>query len=203
MNILWGLQLSGYVPPMLVVGIGYRVNEGSETFALRSRDLTPSIDEEMVRRTGWVAGGAGRFLQFMKAELKPWVAERFGVDPDDGVFFGDSFGGLFGAHVLLTEPSMFKRYGLGSPSLWYDHGSIFERKAAYAASHDDLNAKVFLSIGEYEGPVGDRFHLAWLPRTSGLPLRLKLRRTLPAGSTRLPAWSDSSPRCGAVVIPAW
>ena len=89
-NTLWGLQLSGYVPPMLVVGIGYRVNEVSETFTLRSRDLTPSIDEALVKQTGWMAGGAQQFLQFIKGELKPWVAGRFGVDPDDDVFFGET-----------------------------------------------------------------------------------------------------------------
>lgn len=75
------------------------------------------------------------------------------MDPDDDVCFGDSFGGLFGAHVLLTEPGTFKRYGLGSTSLWYDRGSTFELESAYAASHRDLAAKVILSVGAYESPA--------------------------------------------------
>ena len=162
-NMLWGLRLEGYVPPMLIVGIGYRVQSEEDTFSPRSRDLTPSTDEALVKQTGWMSGGADRFLRFIKEELKPWVAGRYGVDPDDDAFFGDSFGALFGAHVLLTEPSTFKRYGLGSPSLFYDHHMIFGEEAAYAESNDDLDAKVYVSVGEYEGPMGDRLHRAWLP----------------------------------------
>ncbi len=163
MNGLWALQLPGWLPPILVVGIGYRVADESETFTLRSRDLTPSIDAEMVKMRGWPAGGAPQFHRFIKEELKPWVAETFDVDADDDVFYGGSFGGLFGAYVLLTEPGTFKRYGIGSPSLWYDHGYTFELEATYATSHSDLAAKVFFSIGEYECPEGDKRHLAWLP----------------------------------------
>ena len=161
--MLWGLQLTGYVPPILVVGIGYLVQKETDTFPLRSRDLTPSIDSEMVEQTGWPAGGADRFLQFIAEELKPWVRERFDVDPDNDAFFGDSLGALFGAHVLFSEPTTFKRYGLGSPSLFYDHHMIFGEEDAYAAAHQDLDARVFLSVGELEGPLGEQIHLAWLP----------------------------------------
>jgi predicted alpha/beta superfamily hydrolase len=162
-NMLWAMQFLDWLPPMLVVGIGYRVSHELETLAPRSRDLTPSIDKETTETFGWEAGGAPRFHSFIKDELKPWVTQRFGVDADDDVFFGHSYGGLFGAYVLLTEPETFKRYGLGSASLWYDHWSIFEREAAYAATHDDMAAQVFLSVGEHEGPEGDRLQRAWLP----------------------------------------
>ena len=30
-------------------------------------------------------------------------------------FIGHSYGGLFGAHVLLTEPELFKRYVIVIP----------------------------------------------------------------------------------------
>jgi hypothetical protein len=162
-NMLWAMQFLEWLPPMLVVGIGYRVNEEVETFAPRFRDLTPSIDKETVERFGWEAGGASRFHSFIKDELKPWVAERFDVDADDDVFFGHSLGGLFGAYVLFTEPETFTRYGIGSASLWYDHWSIFEREAGYADAHDDLAARIYLSVGEHEGPEGDRLQRAWLP----------------------------------------
>jgi hypothetical protein len=162
-NMLWAMQFLDWLPPMLVVGIGYRVSEEIGTFAPRFRDLTPSVDQETVERFGWEAGGASRFRSFIKDELKPWVTERFGVDADDDVFFGHSLGGLFGAYVLLTEPSTFKRYGLGSASLWYDHWSIFDREVAYSEAHDDLAARVFFSVGEHEGPEGNRLQRAWLP----------------------------------------
>ncbi len=163
MNTIWGLQFAGWLPPILVVGIGYRIDDESDSFPLRSRDLTPGVDDYVAEQSGWPSGGADRFLSFINEELKPWVGSNFDVDPDDSVYFGDSYGGLFGAHVLLSEPTTFKRYGLGSSSLWYNHGAIFESEARYAQSNRDLTAKVFCSVGAYEGPEGDRLLLEWLP----------------------------------------
>lgn len=159
MNALAGLRWAGYVPPTLVVGIGYRVQDEMETLAPRSRDLTPSTYQG---DTDWPSGGAPQFLQFIRDELKPWVATTFDVDPDDDVYFGFSYGGLFGTYVLLTQPDTFKRYGIASPSLWFNEHSMFELEAAYAASHEDLVAKVYFSVGGLETPEGKRIHEAWL-----------------------------------------
>jgi predicted alpha/beta superfamily hydrolase len=145
---------------VLVVGIGYRVQDETETLAPRSRDLTPSTYEG---ESEWPSGGAPQFLQFIRDELKPWVAKTFDVDPDDDVFFGFSYGGLFGTFVLLTQPNTFKRYGIVSPSLWFNSKSIFELEAEYASSHDDLVAKVYFGAGELESPEGKRIHREWLP----------------------------------------
>ncbi|MFI5034859.1 MAG: alpha/beta hydrolase [Acidimicrobiales bacterium] len=160
MNILSALRWAGYVPPVLVVGIGYRVQDETETLAPRSRDLTPSTYEG---ESEWPSGGAPQFLQFIREELKPWVAKTFDVDPDDDVFFGFSYGGLFGTYVLLTQPDTFKRYGIVSQSLWFNSKSMFELEAVYASSHDDLVAKAYFSVGELETPEGKRIHREWLP----------------------------------------
>src|SRR5207245_10620907 len=72
------------------------------------------------------------------------------VDADDAAFFGHSQGGLFATYVLLTEPNTFRRYGIGSPSLWWDDNTMFDYEAQYADAHDDLPAKVFFSVGEHE-----------------------------------------------------
>jgi predicted alpha/beta superfamily hydrolase len=160
MNILSALRWAGYVPPVLVVGIGYRVRDESETLAPRSRDLTPSTYDG---ESEWPSGGASKFLRFIREELKPWVATTFDVDPDNDVFFGFSYGGLFGTYVLLTQPDTFKRYGIISPSLWFNSKSMFDLEAAYATSHEDLVAKVYFSVGELETPEGNRIHQMWLP----------------------------------------
>src|SRR5262249_16284860 len=87
-------------------------------------------------------------------ELMPWVGERFGIDPRGGTYFGHSFGGLFGTDVLLSEPDTFARYVIGSPSLWWQRGIMFEREQSYAATHDDLVARVFMSVGADEDHDG-------------------------------------------------
>jgi predicted alpha/beta superfamily hydrolase len=108
-------------------------------------------------------GGADRFVGFIVDELQPWVRDRYRVDPDDSAYFGHSQGGLFGNWVLLTHPTTFRRYGLGSPSLWWDHDMMFGLEAAYAARHDDLPAKVFFAVGAFEDHDGRQREVERLP----------------------------------------
>jgi uncharacterized protein len=102
--------------------------------------------------------GANQFAGFLEEELKPWILDRFDVARDDFGVFGYSLGGLFVTHLLLSRPSAFQRYGIGSPWYWYGPRVIFETEERYANSHDDLPAKVYVSIGEYENPAGDDRH---------------------------------------------
>lgn len=66
------------------------------------------------------------------------------------IYAGHSFGGLFGLHVLFTEPSMFEKYIIGSPSLWFDRRVAFATERSYAKAHNDLPAKVFMAVASYE-----------------------------------------------------
>ena len=159
------MQLSGHLPAMLIVGIGYRVGALHEALALRTRDLTPSSDPSFATIFPALAemGGAENFLQFIRHELMPWVEARYPVGAAETAYFGHSLGGLFGTYVLLTEPTTFHRYGLGSPSLWWDYDAIFERERRYAAGHRDLPARVFFSVGEYEDHDGRQREAQRLP----------------------------------------
>ena len=142
------LRLTEVIPPLLVVGVGYHTTDLGETIRLRHRDFTPTIAP--------IRSGADRFLAFLTDELKPWLRERYAVDSSDSMWFGDSRGGLFATYVLLTEPSTFRRYGIGSASLYPDDGvkSMFDQEAEYARAHDDLAAKVVFTVGGYENPLG-------------------------------------------------
>jgi predicted alpha/beta superfamily hydrolase len=150
------MQLSAHLPPMLVVGIGYRLGGIDETVVVRTRDFTPTFDDAFLRLfpTQTMMGGANRFLAFVRDELQPWVGSRYPVDAGDAAFFGHSQGGLFATYVLLTEPRTFRRYGIGSPSLWWDDDMMFRYEARYAEAHTDLPAKVFFSVGEHEDHDG-------------------------------------------------
>jgi predicted alpha/beta superfamily hydrolase len=66
------------------------------------------------------------------------------------VFAGHSYGSLLGLQLLLTRPGTFDYYILGSPSLWYDGGVLFDRETAYATTHRDMPARVYFGIGSRE-----------------------------------------------------
>ncbi|MDQ1434610.1 MAG: hypothetical protein QOF59_1426 [Actinomycetota bacterium] len=151
------MRLSAHLPPMLVVGIGYRMGGIAETTVVRTRDFTPTVDrafEKYFPRQSMM-GGAARFLTFIRDELQPWVTTRYRV-ADDTTYFGHSMGGLFGTYVLLTEPQTFRRYAIGSPSLWWHNDMMFDHEGRYAETHDDLPARAFFAVGAFEDHDGRR-----------------------------------------------
>ncbi len=153
------LNMTGEVPPCYVVGIGYRMGGLHETLNVRCRDYTPTrfpTFEEFAPKM-WpgatgpiVTGGGPAFLRFIREELKPYVEREFSVAPDDATISGASFGGLFPTYTLLNRPDTFQRYILCSPSLLYDGEVMFRQEEAYAATHRDLAARVFVCCGALE-----------------------------------------------------
>jgi predicted alpha/beta superfamily hydrolase len=187
MDILRGLRWARYVPPVLVVGIGYRVNDAKETLLIRNRDLIPSGSNPFGDARGYPLGAGEHFLSFLQNELKPWVAQEFGVDPNESAYFGHSNGGLFGTFVLLTAPETFKRYGLcAGASYPGSNPTNLELEASYAVSHDDLVAKVYLNAGEFEDPEGYRLHRSWLPEGQ----RAKAEQDAKARDTEFGEWNE-------------
>jgi uncharacterized protein len=150
---------------LFVVGIGYRLGGLEDTVAVRTRDLTPTGDEQFAALFPEQSrmGGAGALLRFIRDELMPWVNSRYSTDPADTMYFGHSAGGLFGTYVLLTEPETFRRYAIGSPSLWWDNEVSFAYEQAYADTHTDLDAKVFFGVGANETHEGRRREAANYP----------------------------------------
>jgi predicted alpha/beta superfamily hydrolase len=155
-DIIRGMQMAAHLPPMLVVGIGYRLGGIAETVEIRQRDLTPSVDPGIAAHVGEGTrfGGADAFLEFIRAELTPWVGSRYSVAADDATIFGHSLGGLFANYALLTKPESFRRYIIGSPSLWWSYGDIFGLEATYSETHTDLPAQVYFGVGSEEDQDG-------------------------------------------------
>lgn len=140
------LARSGEVEPAIVVGIGY--GRGVDAWwRLRARDLTPTPDPSGTWGGFPEEGGARAFLDFLATELIPIVDQRYRTRPGDRTLVGLSFGGLFGAWALVTEPDLFQRYILVSPAVqWADRG-VFRVEASYAQTHNQLRARVWGAVG--------------------------------------------------------
>jgi predicted alpha/beta superfamily hydrolase len=143
------------VEEFILVGLSYAKGEaGMES---RRRDYTPTPNGSTNAPAGAVHGQGARYQTYLRDQVKPFIAGRYRIDPNRTFLLGHSYGALLGAQILFTDPEMFSGYILGSPSLWYDKGHIFDMEAAYAARQQDLPAKLFLYVGEYEGVrAGDR-----------------------------------------------
>lgn len=145
MQLAWH---NGVSEPAIIVGLSYAV--GEDPIASRTRDLTPVASDAFKQETG----GAADYLRFIADDALPEIERRYRVDPQRRSLVGHSFGGTFAAFAMLTEPSLFQDYVLISPALWYGDHMIARLEAEYAATHDDLSARVFIAAGDLEGPKG-------------------------------------------------
>jgi hypothetical protein len=144
------------MPPTLVVGIGYHFETTAEHGRwpeLRVRDFTPGRDplfDAQPEGPSTVCGGADAFLDFIEADLTPFLARRFPVDASDQTVVGASLGGLLALYALLTRPHLFQRYVAISPAIFWGERCLFELEDALAARAADLPAKLFLAAGSLE-----------------------------------------------------
>lgn len=120
----------------------------------RDRDFTPSELHkkeymELTPKNPDSAGGAGNFLKFIKLELIPYVESHYRADTGSRGYFGHSYGGLFGVYAIAVEPGLFKKYIIGSPSLWYDNFSLIDMLSSVPA-WDLVIEKVYICTGEKE-----------------------------------------------------
>jgi len=149
-SIYGGLYYDQFVPAMIIVGITYS-GEDPDYGALRALDYTPVRD---VFFPG--SGEGGKFLAFFKEELIPFIESEYRADSSQRALMGSSFGGTFTLYALFAEPGLFRGYIAGSPIVTFGNRDVFKQEAAYAASHQDLPARLFLCVGgleEIAGPV--------------------------------------------------
>ncbi|PHV29020.1 IroE protein [Janthinobacterium sp. BJB426] len=152
-NIAQRLNKHAGMEEVIVVGLSYANGDGG--VYSRRRDYTPTTPRKHEYRSDMPGrqpafGEAKAYGQFISGEVFPFIASNYRVNMQRKVFIGHSYGSLLGLQFLLTEPRTFEHYILGSPSLWYDAGVMFDREQAYAASHKDLPASVFFGIGGLE-----------------------------------------------------
>lgn len=140
------------IPPVVVVGIAYGTDYDT-FYALRSRDLTPVEDKTLrMGRNIHPTGGAEAFSKFLEIDLFPFIEQNFRAKPEGRAIYGHSYGGLFGTYLLLNKSSLFDKYLILSPSLWY-HNEIMLAEAKQ--KEIPVPVRVFLASGELEGRIDD------------------------------------------------
>ncbi|MGH8855714.1 MAG: alpha/beta hydrolase [Telluria sp.] len=152
-NIASRLHKHAGMEEVIVVGLSYAKGDGGN-FS-RRRDYTPTVPRKHNYKSDMPGrapafGEAAAYGRYVTNEVFPFIARHYRADMGRKVFVGHSYGSLLGLQILFSEPGSFQHYILGSPSLWYDAGIMFEREKAYAARQKDLPASVFFGIGGLE-----------------------------------------------------
>lgn len=178
------MVLGNLAPEMIVVGIGSDPEEGLAGVGRRVVEFSPpgrGYAPPGLAGERWSALApipefphkADAFLSLLVDELRPQLADEYRFSGVHALF-GHSAGGMFAAYSLFSRPDAFRKMIIGSPYLDGVNGAVFGAEAEYAAFHDDLEARVFLGVGEKEA---DEYFLAI---SGNLESTARLSRTLTA-----------------------
>jgi len=143
----------------IVVGLSYA--KGDSPVFSRRRDYTPTVPRTQDTTSDMPGrapafGEAQAYGRFIAADVFPMIATHYRADMNRKIFVGHSYGSLLGLQILLSEPGTFDHYILGSPSLWFDQGVMFDREKEYARGHKDMPTSVFFGIGGRETLAANR-----------------------------------------------
>ncbi|MGI8813612.1 MAG: alpha/beta hydrolase [Pyrinomonadaceae bacterium] len=138
------------LPPTIVVGI---------TNVDRRRDLTYQTSIDADRKRYPEAGHSDRFIDFIEKELQPYIDKTYKTNASR-MLIGESLGGLLAAEILLKRPSLFDRYIIVSPSLWWDDGSLLRLSTVGFAAAVNKRTDVYIGVGKEGLGPGETPHVA-------------------------------------------
>lgn len=143
-------QTAGLLPPMILVGIGYKSFPLMDSLRVRDYLYPAAIPSDEMQ----TPGGGKNFNDFIVSQLIPHIDANFHADTTSRSLLGHSFGGYFSLYALLNQieskRSTFKSIASASPSLWYNNFYLNQltEKLQNRSTKDSLN--LFLTVGGSE-----------------------------------------------------
>src|ERR1041385_885086 len=126
------------VPPSIVVGI---VNTD------RKRDFTYPTTIEADQKRYPTAGHSDKFIAFLEKELQPFIEKKYKTNSSKTII-GESLGGLLATEILLKKPTLFTKYIIVSPSLWWDNGSLLKQASGLLDENFMQQTSVYIGVGK-------------------------------------------------------
>lgn len=139
------LQYAEHVPDVIIIGIGYGGLLNNDRPNQRERDYSIS-DFNGTQE----AGGAEKFLQFIKNELIPLLSAGYRIDTTNMTLSGHSLGGLFVLYTFFKEPELFSNYISSSPYIYYDLETLLALAEIKQNKFKGTGRQLFISNGAKE-----------------------------------------------------
>jgi uncharacterized protein len=126
------------VPKSIIVGIAT---------VDRRRDFTYPTTIEKDKKNYPTTGHSDKFIAFLEHELQPFIENRYRVN-SSRTLIGQSLGGLLATEILLKKPTLFSKYIIVSPSLWWDNGSLLNQESPVLQEVFSHKTDVYIGVGK-------------------------------------------------------
>jgi predicted alpha/beta superfamily hydrolase len=126
------------VPKSIVVGIAT---------VDRRRDFTYPTTIEADKKRYPTTGKSDNFIGFIEQELQPFIQKKYKTTSSKTII-GQSLGGLLATEILLKKPTLFDKYIIISPSLWWDNGSLLKQSSVMLQDNFKQETDVYIGVGK-------------------------------------------------------
>lgn len=126
------------VPKSIIVGIAT---------VDRRRDFTfPTNIAADIKRYP-TTGRSNKFLDFIEKELQPYIKKKYKTNAEKTII-GQSLGGLLATEILFKRPTLFNKYIIISPSLWWDNGSLLNMQSGILLKTFTQKTGIYIGVGK-------------------------------------------------------
>ncbi|MGN8054622.1 alpha/beta hydrolase [Pedobacter sp. 22163] len=126
------------VPKSIVVGIAT---------VDRKRDFSFPTAIEGDKKKYPTTGHSDKFISFIEKELQPYIQAKYKTDANK-TLIGQSLGGLLATEILIKKPTLFNKYIIISPSLWWDNGSLLNQDSEIKENTFKQQTDVYIGVGK-------------------------------------------------------
>jgi len=113
----------------------------------RRRDFTFPTTIANDRKLYPTTGHSDKFIAFLEKELQPYIDQQFKTTSCKTII-GQSLGGLVATEVLFKHPTLFNKYIIVSPSLWWDNGSLLSQPAEILNGEFNHHTDIYIGVGK-------------------------------------------------------
>ncbi|MNB87411.1 Ferri-bacillibactin esterase BesA [compost metagenome] len=140
LNYMYRLFREGLLAELIVIGI---------SSSSRNDDYTPWPESAATEGRADFGGRGPAYLNEIADSIKPYIDSilRTAPEPESTGMIGYSLGGLVTLLAAYRRPDVFGRFGMLSPSIWYEGMLAFTE----ANPLPDSGQKLYLSVGNREG----------------------------------------------------
>jgi predicted alpha/beta superfamily hydrolase len=113
----------------------------------RRRDFTTPTTIATDLKKYPTSGKSNKFIAFIKNELQPFIENKYKTNTDK-TLIGQSLGGLLATEILATQPTLFNKYIIISPSLWWNNGFLLNQEWTPVLKTFNQKTDIYIAVGK-------------------------------------------------------